>query len=224
MAATFLPDFEHLKALSKIPLDDEAYSQVVKTVLTDARRVKNFFKEKHFKTNLIENSDIFPAIEEIASDFNEYSKELTGKVLAIYASGVTINGKVPIAGEGGSLGWVELGSEVAKRCAQKEVGKVVVVMDVLEIGTEPEARRGLSHNNPEFYPIKAEKVTQDVSTEIYEMMMVTHEVREKTWKVNGSERGSYFTELLFLALDKQLQKLCESIPWDARDKNDYASK
>ena len=97
-------------------------------------------------------------------------------------------------------------------------------MDVLEIGTDPKARRGLSHNNPEFYPMKVKKVTLDETTEIYEMQMVTHEVQEKTWKLNGYERGSYFTELALLAIDKQLHKVCESIPWDARDKNDYASK
>lgn len=75
-------------------------------MLTDARRVKNFFKDKNYTTILTDNSDVFPAIEGIASDFNDYSKELTGKVLVIYASGVSLNGKVPIPGEGSSLEWV----------------------------------------------------------------------------------------------------------------------
>ena len=227
MAASFLPDLVHFKALAKIPLDDHSYAQLVKTVLTDTRRAKNFFKAKNYQTNLRENSDIFPTIEAIASDFNNYSKELTGKVLVIYASGITLRGKVPIpqvSGDETSLDWVELGSEIAKRCAQKQVGKIVLVMDVLEIGTNQNARRGpLSHNHPDFYPMKVKDIKKVFDTEIYEMQMVTHEVREKTWKLKGSERGSYFTELLFLAIDKELHKLCESIPWNERDKNGYGS-
>jgi hypothetical protein len=120
VAASFLPDLVHFKALAKIPLDDDSYSHLVKTVLTDARRAKNFFKAKNYQTYLRENSDIFPTIEAIASDFNNYSKELTGKVLVIYASGITLRGKVPIpqvSGDETSLDWVELGSEIAKRCA-----------------------------------------------------------------------------------------------------------
>ena len=95
-------------------------------------------------------------------------------------------------------------------------------MDVLEIGTDQNAERGLlSQNHPDFYPMKVKEIKKVLN--IYEMKMITHEVREKTWKLKGSERGSYFTELLFLAIDKELHKLCESIPWNERDKNNYAS-
>ena len=88
----------------------------MKTVLTDTRRAKNFFKAKNYQTTLPENSEIFPAIEEIVSNFNNYSKELIGKVLVIYASGVVLHGKVPItqvSGDETSLDWVDLGSEIA---------------------------------------------------------------------------------------------------------------
>ena len=88
----------------------------MKTVLTDTRRAKNFFKAKNYQSNLRENSEIFPAIEEIASNFNIYSKELIGKVLVIYASGVALHGNVPItqvSGDETSLDWVDLGSEIA---------------------------------------------------------------------------------------------------------------
>ena len=112
MSASFLPDLVHFKALAKIPMDDESYSQLVKTVLTDTRRAKNFFKAKNYQTNLTENSDIFSAIETIAGDFNNYVKELTGKVLVVYVSGIALRGKVPIpqaSGEETTLDWVDLG-------------------------------------------------------------------------------------------------------------------
>jgi hypothetical protein len=93
----------------------------VKTVLTDVRRAKNFFKAKNYQTTLTENSDIFSAIEVIAGDFNNYAKELAGKVLVVYASGITLRGKVPIpqvSGDETTLEWVDLGREISKRCAK----------------------------------------------------------------------------------------------------------
>lgn len=168
MAASFLPDLVHFKALAKIPMDDESYSQLVKTVLTDTRRAKNFFKAKNYQTTLGENSDIFSAIEAIAGDFNNYAKELTGKVLVIYASGITLRGKVPIpqvSGDETTLEWVDLGKEISKRCAKKQVGNVVLVMDFLEIGTDQNARRGLlSYNHPDFYPIKVKEIKKVFDT------------------------------------------------------------
>ena len=113
------------------------------------------------------------------SDFHKYgSKEdLKGKVIVIYVSGISLQGKVPIpqvSGEGVALEWIELGSEITKRLSQKQVGKIVIVMDVLELGTDQKVRRTLSHNHPDFCPMKVKEITHVLSNEIYEMQMVTH--------------------------------------------------
>ncbi len=81
-----------------------------------------------------------------------------------------------MSGEGSSLQWVELGAEIVKRYGQKKVGKIVIVMDVLEIGTDQKVLRSLSHSHPDFSPIKMKDITLIKRSEIYEMQMVTHEV------------------------------------------------
>ena len=74
-----------------------------------------------------------------------------------------------------------IGSILELSCRKN--GQIVLILDVLEIGTDQKTFRAISHNNPDYYPIKMVDRTFLKKSELHEMQMVTHSVREKTFKL-----------------------------------------
>lgn len=107
------------------------------------------------------------------------------------------------------LKWVDIGNRLFK--LRGKVPRVVVVMDIIELNEgescteQNERRRVIGHNDPNYYPFKVADKSTGKNMEMYQLRMVTHTIREKTWKFQGIEGGSFFTELFLSQMNNSIQ-------------------
>jgi hypothetical protein len=157
--------------------------------------MKNYLKTRQFQSTLVSSEDYEQNFKDLAKKNQNFFQDKSAlSVFVVYVSGVCWDGKIPMITQEQGLVWEDLGLKISK--IQGKIGRVVLLMDLLELGTDQAKLRELSHNVPEYYPFHLFYHSDPKKfEEMYEMHMLTHSILEKTWRIRGMDQGSYFTEL-----------------------------